>query len=413
MVRHFDTDALSKERLIEIQSVSQLGAWDWHIDTDELFWSSEVFSIFGITEEQFGENYSSFLELVHPDDVDEVKEAVNECRQDGTPYRLEHRVKRPDGTIRFVLERGRLVQHEDGPHMIGTVMDVSDVKWAVMASKRRMQREKSINKITGLLLENNDLGVIMRKALEIIFQLKWLDIHHRGTIFTADPENRRLDMVAQIGLDTSPVLPNCRSIEYGYCFCGRVAAGEEDLFVASESHPHNGHDFHFEEMTDHGHIILKIKKEETLLGILNLYTGPHESIDQQDLDFLQSVANTLAGIIEIKRMEKELRQEAIHFKNKSLLDALTGLPNRAHLDETIIQVHADAVTRETPYSILYIDLNDFKTVNDTIGHDAGDHILVTFAAIMKATFRQDDLCCRIGGDEFVVLLPGAKKKSAV
>jgi diguanylate cyclase (GGDEF)-like protein/PAS domain S-box-containing protein len=83
-------------------------------------------------------------------------------------------------------------------------------------------------------------------------------------------------------------------------------------------------------------------------------------------------------------------------------DSLTGLPNRAHLSETAHRLHADAKLT----AVLFIDLDDLKAVNDSLGHDAGDVVIQAAARRIRAAVRREDVVCRLAGDEFVVLLVG-------
>jgi diguanylate cyclase (GGDEF)-like protein len=94
-------------------------------------------------------------------------------------------------------------------------------------------------------------------------------------------------------------------------------------------------------------------------------------------------------------------------------DALTGLGNRSALARQGAQWLADAIRQKRPLSMIVLDLDDFKVVNDSYGHPAGDRLLVDFADILRANTRTSDLCVRMGGDEFVVLLPGANLTDAL
>ena len=112
-----------------------------------------------------------------------------------------------------------------------------------------------------------------------------------------------------------------------------------------------------------------------------------------------------ARVAEIESLNEQLRERAIR-------DPLTGLHNRRYFEETAGRDAARAVRTGEPLAILVIDIDHFKTVNDQHGHAAGDLVLRLLAEILTAGVRDSDLVCRIGGDEFVVLLPGAAMAAA-
>lgn len=103
---------------------------------------------------------------------------------------------------------------------------------------------------------------------------------------------------------------------------------------------------------------------------------------------------------DLKRLYEQVRGLA-------LFDALTGLPNRSLLDDRLAQALLDAERNQEACALIYLDLDDFKEVNDSLGHDAGDHVLAVTASRMTAAVRATDTVSRRGGDEFVILLPHA------
>lgn len=100
------------------------------------------------------------------------------------------------------------------------------------------------------------------------------------------------------------------------------------------------------------------------------------------------------------------RQHSLH-KSASMTDSLTGLGNRRKLNEQVTMYLEKAKRKNSTVGVLFIDLDGFKQVNDTLGHKRGDKLLQQIATNMQGSLRQGDLITRIGGDEFVVLIPGA------
>jgi diguanylate cyclase (GGDEF)-like protein/PAS domain S-box-containing protein len=117
-------------------------------------------------------------------------------------------------------------------------------------------------------------------------------------------------------------------------------------------------------------------------------------------DRVKSVAVTVTDITDIQVENEKLTEQAFH-------DSLTSLDNRHALIEYFEKISA-TLTRNDLYSLVIIDLDDFKRVNDSYGHNVGDELLRAFAVNLKNTLRSDDFCCRWGGDEFVLLLAQGK-----
>jgi diguanylate cyclase (GGDEF)-like protein len=93
-------------------------------------------------------------------------------------------------------------------------------------------------------------------------------------------------------------------------------------------------------------------------------------------------------------------------------DALTGLPNRMYFDERLAQEFSRADREKTPLCLGLIDLDHFKVVNDTYGHECGDHVLVHLANLIDESIRAGDIVCRVGGEELVVLMPNTAIEEA-
>ena len=102
-------------------------------------------------------------------------------------------------------------------------------------------------------------------------------------------------------------------------------------------------------------------------------------------------------ITERKHAEKKIQYQATH-------DALTGLPNRLMFSQLLNQAIKSARRYKRQFAVLFMDLDRFKIINDTMGHDAGDELLQEIAARLKNTLRAVDIIARLGGDEFVILI---------
>jgi len=154
----------SEASLREAQRIARLGNWEWNVVSDELRWSDEVYSIFGLAPHEFGGNYQSFLERVHSVDREKVEQAVRQSLKTGEAYTIEHRVVRPDGEGRIVREQAEILRDQVGKamRMVGTVQDITEQK-RIEAEFLRAQRMDGIGAIAGGMAHdlNNALAPIL------------------------------------------------------------------------------------------------------------------------------------------------------------------------------------------------------------------------------------------------------------
>jgi diguanylate cyclase (GGDEF)-like protein len=167
-----------------------------------------------------------------------------------------------------------------------------------------------------------------------------------------------------------------RSIEIGY----RYAEGENGQLLRSG-------------------VAVPLADDAGRVGHLTVFTrDPDRRFDDTDLARLEELAQRAAPAIENARRFREARRLAD-------LDALTGLHNRRYFHETLAREAARAHRYARKLSLIVFDLDDFKEVNDRIGHLAGDAALAEAAERLRTAVRTADVACRVGGDEFAVILP--------
>ncbi|MBY8996941.1 MAG: PAS domain S-box protein [Candidatus Thorarchaeota archaeon] len=118
----------SEAKLAEAQRIAQIGHWDWDIVKDNIVWSDEIFRIFGLAPQEFEATYEAFLNAVHENDREFVRESVEKAIHENQKYSTDHRVAHSDGTIRFVHEAGEVTFDEEGEaiRMMGTVQDITE-----------------------------------------------------------------------------------------------------------------------------------------------------------------------------------------------------------------------------------------------------------------------------------------------
>ncbi|GAB0056140.1 hypothetical protein SIID45300_00445 [Candidatus Magnetaquicoccaceae bacterium FCR-1] len=231
-------------------------------------------------------------------------------------------------------------------------------------------------------------------ALRIIRAIPWLKAwNNDAALFLVDPESGGLRLVAQIGFSDLEQ-ERCALIPEGRCLCGTALKSREILFAGDDDPRHV---IDHPDPQPHRHYCVPIFSSEQPLGVLLLRLDSGHTRNPDEIALLYTIANTLAGVIERKRMEEDLQRLAHH-------DALTGLPNRMLFREHALQLLATAHRTGGTFSVLLLDLDRFKQVNDTMGHAAGDRLLQEVTCRIRATMRASDLLARLGGDEFALLI---------
>jgi diguanylate cyclase (GGDEF)-like protein len=139
------------------------------------------------------------------------------------------------------------------------------------------------------------------------------------------------------------------------------------------------------------------------LGAMDLYRNTTGALDPHDTAIAQTLADVTTSYLVMARARDDARAAAESFRQISLHDPLTGLPNRQLLEDRIENAAQRARRTDASAAILFVDLDQFKQVNDAYGHDVGDELLVAIARRLSALIRPIDTLARISGDEFVFL----------
>lgn len=135
-------------------------------------------------------------------------------------------------------------------------------------------------------------------------------------------------------------------------------------------------------------------------------------LDEETVEILRLVAQALTNQFRIEVESNRQRRRADEAEALAMTDPLTRLPNRRAFTTRFEAELARAGRQGTPLALLLIDVDDFKSVNDTRGHAAGDSVLVALAEVLRRVARTEDLAARLGGDEFAVVLAGASADDA-
>ena len=185
-----------------------------------------------------------------------------------------------------------------------------------------------------LSLEPISLKKQMQRTLDLILSIPWLSLESKGCIFLVEKDSQTLEMIAHRGISKS-LLTSCAKVPFGHCLCGRAATSHKVVFA---DHLDKRHETRYEGIHEHGHYCIPILSGKQFFGVINMYISKGHKRNKTEEDFLQSIANTLAGVIERKRAEEALQKakdelevivikrtnklKQLHRQNKLILDAV-------------------------------------------------------------------------------------------
>ena len=277
--------------------------------------------------------------------------------------------------------------------LIGSLRDITERKGMEEELHDNYFTQATINMILSESLNNIPLEEILQKSLNMILSIPWIAFEPIGSIHLVENDPGILVMKAQNSLP-EPLIKLCARIPFGKCICGQVALTRQIEFA---DHVDERHEICYEGMSPHGHYAVPVLFSGRTLGVLNIFLKEGHIRNQKEEEFLRVVADTLAGIIMRKMAEERIEYLAYY-------DNLTGLPNRNLFIDRLTQGIARVEYSKKLVAVLTIDIDRFKSINDTYGFDTGDAVLIEVAKRLIASVRDGDTVARLGNDDFGVLL---------
>ncbi|MCW9012851.1 MAG: EAL domain-containing protein [Gammaproteobacteria bacterium] len=329
--------------------------------------------------EQHRKGIATFLETGEGRVINQRME-VSALKSDGTEFPIEL-------TIAPIIIEGQ-------PAFSSFIRDISEQKKAAVQINNDYHSQRVIASVLEISTRSIPFKEKLEQSLDAILSTPWLSLQGTGMVFVVDKEAENLILTAERGVSETIQL-RCSQVKFGECLCGQTAQTQQEIYTYCLDEKHT---VKYEGMQEHGHYCIPINSADRLMGVLNLYLDHGHKKNDEELKFLKAIANTLGNIIQQQQNEEKLQHYAYY-------DELTELPNRTlfvnRLNQCIKQ------TRRDPsyiYAVLFLDLDRFKNINDSLGHTVGDQVLDNVAERLNKCVRQTDTVARLGGDEFAILL---------
>ncbi len=364
----------------------------WH------YVNAQIEAILGFSPAQWRRDPLLWARQLHPDDRDRVlaSEPGSALQSAADPKPSEYRMLHRDGHTVWVRDDALLVQDDVGRRRWhGILLDITDRKQAELELERRAAQQAMVARLGEHALERVPTKELLQEAVEGA-----RDVLEGGGALVAQllADGCSFQLRAACGLPRSAIGGQYAEEGARSQATHTVLTGSPVVVVDWSSETRFDRP---QTICDEGiqsSLTVAIEGRDAPFGILGVHAFTPRDFSSGDVDFIQSLANVLADALERQSTEDAIEHRALH-------DPLTGLPNRVLFMDRL--EHALERMRRQPGSrgaVLFIDVDNFKLVNDSLGHHAGDELLSAVAARLKQAVRPTDTVARFGGDEFGLLL---------
>ena len=358
---------LSQERFNLAVTGSNDGLWDWNIVTGEMYYSPRFEELLGFRELEMGNSMDMLMSRVHADDRAAVDEAFRNHLQNGAPFDIEMRLLTKTADYRWFRSRGQSVRGATGKaiRMAGSITDMTDRRQA--ASDLFAEKERALVTLASIAdgVVTTDPDGWVEYLNPIAEQLSgWTTATARGL-----PMQAILRMVDETNRKLAP-----NPIE--------MVLREERTVEAAST-------------------LLLVRNDGTEVPIM------------QSAAPIRSRSGEITGVVLVLHDVSRERQYVAKLSYQASHDSLTGLINRGEFERRLGLALKSAAQLGRHHAVMYLDLDQFKVVNDTCGHAAGDQLMRQVSAVLQRRLREGDTLARLGGDEFGVLLENCAPDNAL
>jgi len=327
-----------------------LGIWDFDHSDKHQYASERMYQMLGYTPNDGPQSMEEWMAITHPEDLQAFRKTVREADANGVNEYVFHlRMRSQHGDWRWIESRTKLMRDAAGKvvRRIGTHLDITDHK----RDQERLERAAGVFTFAreGILITDVDGNI-----LEVNEAFTRITGYSREEVIGENPR----------------ILKSGRQSPEFYAEMWRV----------------------LEQIGHWSGEVWNRRRDGSLYAELLTISGVRDATGQ-----VRNYVSLFTDITQIKEQQQVLERIAQY-------DRLTNLPNRGLLADRLQQAMLQSQRRNQSLAVVFLDLDGFKTINDTYGHDAGDVLLVALARRMKSALREGDTLARLGGDEFVAVL---------
>lgn len=335
-----------------------IGIWEFQPKSCLSLWDENMFNLYGLKPHKSGVKYEDWLQYVHIDDRSSLQSKIENSISHRTSLETEYRIVRADGTMRYLKLAARIVEDENQNDLtlLGVNWDITSLR--ELASKLASQHE------------------LLRVTLKSIGDAV-ITTDEKGNVDWLNPVAERLTGWSTIEAKGRP-LPHVFNIV------------NEDTRLKTENP------------------VATALEQKKVVGLANhtlliSKDGDEYGIEDSAAPIKNEKGELLGGVLvfhdvtEQRRLSGEVSYQAKH-------DNLTGLINRSEFDKCLRNILHETHEKHSIHALMYIDLDQFKIVNDTCGHTIGDQLLINVGKLLGSSLRSSDLLARLGGDEFGIIL---------
>jgi diguanylate cyclase (GGDEF)-like protein/PAS domain S-box-containing protein len=358
---------LSQERFNLAVSGSNDGLWDWNVDTGEVYYSPRFKQLLGLSDREMEGSVGALISRLHPEDKRATERAFQKHLQRAVPFDIEVRLLTKAGEYRWFRSRGQSVRNSVGRavRMAGAITDVTDRRLAAAELFEEKERAQvTLASIADGVITTDTEGWVQYLNPVAETLTGWVTASARGlplqAIFRMIDETNRTPAPSPIEM----VLRERRNVE--------MAA-----------------------------TVLLLRTDGTEIPIV------------QSAAPIRARSGEIMGVVLVLHDVSNERQYAAKLSYQASHDSLTGLINRAEFEQRLSLALKSAAQLGRHHAVMYLDLDQFKVVNDTCGHAAGDQLMRQVSTLLLRRLREGDTLARLGGDEFGVLLENCSPDNAL